>query len=295
MTDLPHVTWLKAFEAAARHSSFSAAAAELNMTSAAVSQQIRLLEKHLGAQLFRRLPRGVALTDLGKAYAEPVRKSFDEMAQATDGLFGDKRKQVVRVRASISYAALVLAPRLAAFRATYPDVVIELTTAIWPDRFDDERHDLDIRHGLGDWQDGTVHHLGHEACVPVCHPSFAARFSGASGFRDMSRSYAVLITGSERDWSRLSQLHDPDLVAAADWLRVDSSLTALQAVLAGEGVALVLESFARQYLDAGLLVLAADLRLPKRRAHHLVIRDRADQREDVRQFADWLRSSWDAS
>ena len=72
MPALPHVTWLKSFEAAARHSSFSSAAAELNLTPAAVSQQIRLLEQHLKAQLFQRLPRGVKLTDIGLASTAPV-------------------------------------------------------------------------------------------------------------------------------------------------------------------------------------------------------------------------------
>ena len=88
MKDLPHVTWLRAFEAAARHSSFAIAAAELGLTSAAVSQQIRHLEKHLDTQLFRRLPRGVQLTENGVAYSQVVRKSFEDMAIATSGLFG---------------------------------------------------------------------------------------------------------------------------------------------------------------------------------------------------------------
>ena len=102
MAQLPHVTWLRSFEVAARHSSFSAAADELNLTPAAVSQQIRLLEDHLGVQLFIRLARGVSLTDAGQAYALPLRKSFQDMQDATRGLFGVKRKSRLRIRASIS-------------------------------------------------------------------------------------------------------------------------------------------------------------------------------------------------
>lgn len=88
MKNLPHVTWLKAFDSAARHNSFAAAASELGLTPAAISQQIRHLEQHLDAQLFRRLPRGVSLTDVGQAYAQTIGKSFEDMALATNGLFG---------------------------------------------------------------------------------------------------------------------------------------------------------------------------------------------------------------
>lgn len=139
MRRLPHVTWLRSFEAAARHSSFSAAADELALTPAAVSQQIRQLEHHLGIQLFKRLPKGVQLTDIGQAYAQPVRKSFVEMQAATDGLFRLQRKSVVRVRCSISFAALILAPLLRDFARIHPNIDVELSTAVWSDRIDGAR------------------------------------------------------------------------------------------------------------------------------------------------------------
>src|SRR6201996_9356563 len=85
---LPTLSWLRAFEAAARTSSFSAAAAELNLTSGAISYQIRALEGHLGFALFERLPRGVKLTAMGVAYLPPIRKAFEELADSTVGLFG---------------------------------------------------------------------------------------------------------------------------------------------------------------------------------------------------------------
>lgn len=120
--DLPHPTWLRTFEAAARLGSFSAAADELGLTPAAVSQQMRLLEKHLKTTLFERLPRGVELTDMGKAYAQSVRKGLEDMKTATAGLFGKAKRRQVKVRASISYAALVLAPRLHDFLENNPEI-----------------------------------------------------------------------------------------------------------------------------------------------------------------------------
>lgn len=287
MTDLPHVTWLKAFEAAARLNSFSAAAAELGLTPAAISQQIRLLEKHLNTQLFKRLPRGVALTDTGQAYAQPIRKSFIDMQQATAGLFSKKRKRVVRVRASISCAALVIAPQLGRFQAAHPDILVQLTTSIWANRFDEEGLDIDIRYG-GDWQESEVLHLGLENAVPVCSPGYLHDLGGSPSIHDLAGSDVVQIFGSETDWGRLSELHGLNLQTPADWLKADSSLLALQTVAAGHGVTMVLESFARQYIEQGVVVVPTAYKLPKRRSHYIVINDRAGHREEVKAFCSWL-------
>ncbi len=290
MTDLPHVTWLKAFDAAARHSSFAAAAAELGLTPAAISQQIRLLEKHLEAQLFKRLPRGVILTDVGQAYAQTIGKSFEEMAQATSGLFGKQRQRLVRVRASISCAALVLGPRLTAFRAAHPDITVQLTTSVWADRFDDEKLDVDIRFGLGNWQESEILHLGHESAIPVCRPDYAKTLKDGGSIQALASAKVMHVLGSETDWSNLSTLHQLDLNPTMDWLRADSSLIALQTVAAGEGVTMVLESFAQQYIAQGLLVAPTPYKLPKRRSHYLVINEGAGLREEVRAFCHWVQS-----
>lgn len=290
MPKLPHVTWLRAFEAAARHASFSAAADELGLTPAAVSQQIRLLEKHLKVTLFERLPRGVALTDIGLAYALPIRKSFTDMMATTQGLFGSQSKHVVRVRASISCAALVIAPRLSEFQELYPDIEVQLSTFVWADRFADEESDIDIRFGHGDWRDGSVTHLGHEYAIPVCHPDHVASFSKTPSIQDLAKARIIIITGSEADWINLSALYDLNLTAPTCTMRVDSSLIALNAVSAGTGAVMVLESFAREYLRLGLLVAPFDYRLPIRGSHYLVSRENAGARDEVRVFAQWVET-----
>src|SRR6202044_1546821 len=94
---LPTLTWLRAFEAAARTSSFTAAAVELRLTPGAISYQIRALEGHLGFALFERLPRGVKLTPMGVAYLPPVRKAFEKLADSTVGLFGSSERMQITV------------------------------------------------------------------------------------------------------------------------------------------------------------------------------------------------------
>lgn len=290
MVDIPHVIWLRAFEAAARHGSFSAAADELCLTPAAISQQIRALEHHLDVPLFDRLPRGVALTDRGQAYAQPIRKALLDMERATQGLFGVSKKRVIQLRASISCAALVIAPKLAEFQTLHPEIEVRLSTFVWADRFADDDVHIDIRFGHGDWTDGRVTHLGHEFAVPVCHPDYAASFGADLSINSLAAGEVVQITGSEADWARLAEHAGLELATPSNVVHVDSSLVALQAVIAGRGSVMVLESFAREYVRQGLLVAPTAYRLPVRPSHFLVERDGAASTDDLRVFTDWVLS-----
>jgi LysR family glycine cleavage system transcriptional activator len=288
MRRLPHVTWLRSFEAAARHSSFSSAAEELNLTPAAVSQQIRLLEQHLDIQLFRRLAKGVELTDLGLAYAVPVRKSFQEMQAATDGLFRDQQKSVVRVRCSISFAALIVAPLLRDFSALHPQIEVELSTTVWADRMNGAHIDLDIRYGEGGWTERHIHPMPVDSAVIVCHPDYAATLGQTPIEAVLAKAAIVQIGGSETDWDRLFQIcgfHGP---RPAHWIRADSSLIALQILSAGHGCAIISKSFARRHLEDGRLVAPFDLEIPMGANFKLVEHDDAAGRADVKALVDWL-------
>lgn len=288
MRRLPHVTWLRSFEAAARHSSFSAAADELAMTPAAVSQQIRQLEHHLGIQLFKRLPKGVQLTDIGQAYAQPVRKSFVEMQAATDGLFRLQRKSVVRVRCSISFAALILAPSLRDFARIHPNIDVELSTAVWSDRIDGAGVDLDIRYGEGDWPEQTIHPIPVEPATIVCHPRYAPTLGDMPCAESLRVADIVKIQGSETDWDRLFYQLDFTGPRPDHWMKADSSLIALQILSAGHGCALISRSFVRRALATGKLVAPFELALPMQANFALLERDDLRGRKDVQHLVDWL-------
>ncbi len=288
--DLPHPTWLRTFEAAARLASFSAAADELGLTPAAVSQQMRLLEDHLKTTLFERLPRGVALTDMGEAYAQPVRQSLADMRTATAGLFGAARKRQIKVRASISYATLIIAPRLNEFLAEHPDIDVELSTFVWAGRFQQGLGDVDIRFGHGDWADGHVTHLGHEYAIPVCHRDHLARFGNAPTFDQLAADHITTIHGSETDWPQLMEQLGLTSPVPQKVTRFDSSLMALQFVSAGYGTAIVVESFASAFLDRGAVVRPIPEKLAIRPAHFIVEREGVERRDEVRAFSDWVKS-----
>jgi LysR family transcriptional regulator, glycine cleavage system transcriptional activator len=288
MSRLPHVIWLRAFEAAARHNSFSGASEELNLTPAAVSQHIRLLEEHLGVSLFKRLPHGVALTDMGKAYALPIRRAFTDMQDATSGLFAQRKKRHLHIRTSVSYGALVLAPRLSEFSALHPDIELHMTTAVWSDRLDDTRIDIDIRFGTGNWTEPHMWQLSQETGIVVCAPDHATRFGTPPDIIAMAADRRVLVLGSEVEWQRLAAHYSLKLGPATLSAKADSSLMALQMLLGGGGAGIIHESFAAPYLDKGLLVSAFEYRLPIREAYFMIIQNDAIRRSEVTDFRDWM-------
>lgn len=287
---LPHLPWLRAFEAAARHLNFSAAAQELHVSPAAVSLQVRSLEEHLGFVLFERLPRGVRLTDMGRAYLPPVRKAFDTLSMSTMGLFGAAGGQVITVRATAAFAVLWLAPRLQGFLDACPGVNVRLFTAIWADGLGPERADIDIRFGDGRWDGHDIARLRDEPSVPVCSPQWQQRASRKTPLPLLARRHPIHIMGCEDLWTRWFQAHGrASAEPLARGIQVDTSLTALELACAGSGFALVLRSFADRDLQAGRLVRPFDGELAIEEAHYLLLpRDRQRPRPEVLLLRDWL-------
>ncbi len=290
MSKVPHMNWVKTFEAAARLRSFAAAAEELNLTPAAVSQQIKLLEHHLGAALFLRLPHGVVLTEIGQAYAHPVRKSLDEIADATKNIFGIQQRARIRIHASASYATYVLAPQIAKFQSMQPNVDIQFTTAIWTDKFAETDVDIEVRFGDGKWSEGSIHSLGERYARLYCHPEFAERIGAGAKFEDFAK-HAVRIIGSELDWPAMALMHGVELPAPNRFLDTDSSITALQIIAAGGGAAVVAEWFAESYVKQNLLVSPLSQRLKLERRFYLIVHEHARKKPYVDEFCRFLKET----
>ena len=166
---LPPLSAIRAFEAAARHRSFTRAAEELGMTQAAVSYQIRLLEDRVGTPLFKRLPRQVALTDAGLRLAPAVTEAFETLRSAFDGV-GANVDHRLAVSVLPTIAAHWLVPRLGRFQAAHPQIALQLDTSNDVVDFTRDAFDLAIRSGLGDWPDLEAHPLMGSHFTPVCSP-----------------------------------------------------------------------------------------------------------------------------
>ena len=290
---LPHLPWLRAYEAAARYGSFSAAAQELHVSPAAVSLQIRSLEQHLGFALFERLPRGVQLTEMGSAYLPSVRKAFDTLSMSTAGLFGTPGERTLTVRCTAAFAVLWLAPRLQAFTAAHPGIDVRLFTAIWADGLGAGQADVEIRFGDGHWAGFEVEQLRTEPSIPVCSPVWLQRASASSvPLATLARRHPIHILGCEDLWARWFQsagsaTEEP----LARGIQVDTSLTALALAASGAGFAIVLQSFAQADLQSGHLVTPFDGSLVIDDAHYLLLPEgRQRPRPEVLMFCTWLRA-----
>ncbi len=278
---VPSLLDLEAFESAARHSSFAAAAAELHLSPSAVSHRVRQLERQLGVMLFVRHARRVELTDHARSYLPSVRKAFDELALSTAGLFGPVRPaQRLTVRAPISYAVLVIAPALHRYIESNPNIDVRLVSAIWADTVAPDDVDIDIRFGLGVWPGLHAELLHTEHAVVVSTPAARTRETLAP---------KVHVLGLEHLWADVLG-GDAAIVADGD-ATVDTSLAAIELARSGHFVAVVPERFARWSLAGGDLVQIGD-QIPMRQAHYVVTSlGQQPSSAAALRFVEWLRRS----
>lgn len=241
---------LRAFEASARHLSFTRAADELNVTQTAVSAQVRNLEDRLGTPLFRRLPRGLALTDEGLALLPTVAESFERMG-AVLGQFRDGRyREPLTVGAVGTFAVGWLLPRLAAFEQAHPFIDLRLRTHNNRVDLAGEGLDYAIRFGDGAWHGTEAEPLLQAPLSPVCAPLLAKRLRTRA---DVARQ--VLLRSYRSDeWSRWFAAAG---ISAPGPLRgpvFDSSLALAAAAMQGAGIALLPVQLFRHDLHEGRLV-----------------------------------------
>lgn len=239
---------LRAFEASARHLSFTRAAIELRVTQAAVSHQVKLLEQRLGVSLFRRLPRGLMITEEGLALLPTLKDAFDRMADLIGQFDGGHRREVVTVGAVGTFAVGWLLPRLAEFRARHPFIDLRLSTN--NNRVDIAAEGLDytIRFGNGAWHDIEAERLFAAPLSPLCIPAIAA---GLTTAEDVTRQR--LLRSYRNDewpmWFSAASVEPPPIIGPV----FDSSTLMIEAALLGEGVALAPPSMFARHLASGAI------------------------------------------
>ncbi len=277
---------MQAFEAAARLGSFTAAAGELHLTPAAVSQRIRSLETHLGVPLFERHARSVQLTELGRAYLPSVRESLDDLAVATTGLFGPARREQLTVRTQVSYAATWLAPRLARFERAHPEIELRLVCAVWSDALTPEGVDIDIHQGRDAGIGVDAQLLHHDHAVVVHGPTHVDQYGPVRSAEDLAGRPRIQVLGFDDVWPRILPAQAS---APTRSITVDTSVTALELAAAGDACAVVPERFARTAVRAGRVTLALEESWSMRQAHYLLRpRGHPHPGPQARAFLDWL-------
>ena len=198
---LPPLNALRSLEAAARHTSFKDAANELCVSHSAISHQVKLLEDHLGVELFTRKARAVELTRAGKLYYPVLRDAFDHILEVSQQIMAPHAADVVTVQVYSTLAIRWLIPRLPQFQASFPDIQIRLNTA--QTDVDFARDDVDACIMIGKAVDDDLHYryLFSSELFPVCSPSLLTQGGGIKTPQDLAYQTILQVYPSSKDWA----------------------------------------------------------------------------------------------
>jgi LysR family glycine cleavage system transcriptional activator len=284
---LPSLSALRAFEAAARFESFKQAAEELHVSPTAVSHQIKLLERDLGQRLFVRRVRQVRLTEAGRVLQAGLGEAFDRMAAATAQCRRSTERATVTVGLGPIVASKWLSPRLSRFWQRYPDIDLRLHHSPRAVDFRESDVDLMIAWGEGDWRGVEVEELLRIRVTPVFSPRLLSGGRTLESPEDLA-GFALIHQrdhGAWQDWFAAAGLA-PE--AARRGVVIEDAHVGLQTAVAGQGVALGTLPFIDDELAAGRLVRPFDLAVEPQRAYYLVYPKAALAAAACRNLRDWL-------
>jgi LysR family transcriptional regulator, glycine cleavage system transcriptional activator len=290
---LPSLNGLRAFEAAARHLSFTNAASELNVTQTAISHQIRRLEEELGTRLFVRQNRALALTPEARDYLPGVRAAFNDLRLATDRLLRKDNDHVLTVSTLASLAAKWLLPRLSAFQEAHPGIDVHITTS--PALVDFKSGDVDaaIRYGRGHWPGLRSDWLTADQLFPVCSPALLSGDKPLRRPEDLAHRTLLHSSGFyDDDWRLwLTAAGLPANISKQPGLTFDLILVTVQAAIDGIGVAIGRTSYVEDDIAKGRLVVPFDITLPADAGFYLVSPEARADSPKLSAFRQWLVAS----
>ena len=296
---LPPLSALRAFEAAARHMSFSKAADELAVTPAAISHQIHALEEDLGVQLFHRRNRQVALTASARVLLPGLSEAFAGIQASVRRLRSHNDTGTLTVTASPSFAAKWLVLRLHRFQLLYPEIDERISAS--DTLVDLTRGDFDIaiRYGTGRYPGLVVEELAKNEVFPACSPRLLQAGPPLRTPEDLRHHALIHDQAIERDplaptWAMWLKAAGVTGEPATPGLSFNNSSLSLDAAIAGRGVVLAYSTIAAADLAEGRLVRLFSLSLPDLFAYYIVTLPGALERPKVKAFRDWLRSEADA-
>ncbi|WP_298849035.1 LysR substrate-binding domain-containing protein [uncultured Ruegeria sp.] len=284
-TRVPSLNWLRVFEAAARTESFARAATQLNMTPAAVSQQVKALETRLGTPLFRRHAHAVTLTETGRAYLPSVQQSLLMLETATNGLFGETREQRLYVQSVLLFAHGILAGGVPTFQAAHPKINLSLSTGNVISDFTNRFTDLQIVFGNPALFEAESDELMRELLYPVAPPEIASQIGSP---QDLFQFTLIEVSTHRASWPHWFE-HQRLSGGQAQYFFADNSVMAAELCASGGGIALARAPASDRIMKlSGLIPCLPETSCPGQEAYHLVYPSRTALRPAARTFRDWL-------
>lgn len=282
---------IAAFDAAARHRSFSVAACELNVQQPAVSRQVALLEDWLGVRLFLRTKPRLTLTPDGEMLAAAIGEGMQAMRNGIDALTVGQRQDVVVVNVALGFASLFLLPRLGEFQARHPDVQVEIMTRDQNMDFDPSRCDIAVMFGETGLPGHECRRIFDEELVPVCVPNVLPNGPLTLDALAQSRLLHMSNPNHASDWSRYFRGTGLNVPEPRPMDRLYSYMVLLRAIQNGTGIGLGWRHMVDDMIDAGTLVVACERVVRTKRGYHCCLMPTAENRPGARVFFDWLSGS----
>ncbi|MEK7944641.1 transcriptional regulator GcvA [Pigmentiphaga sp. YJ18] len=288
MRKLPPLNAVRAFEVAARHVSFTKAAAELNVTHGAVSRQVALLEEWLGVALFHRAPSQLTLTEAGRGYLNEVSAVFERLATASMYVMQQAAPIVLRVNAPPTFTMRWLIARMSVFQRKRPDVEVRLTTSLAPPNFQENTYDIAIRGQHGPLDDCRSIPFMTEIIAPVCHVDLQESLA-LSHPRDLEAHTLISYATEPYAWSEWLEAAGVAGLKPANTLGFEQMYFALQAASEGLGLAMVPLFLAIDEILAGRLCVPFGPLGVKRRTYYANSAATLKAQTLTSDFCDWLQ------
>jgi len=291
---LPSLDLLRGFEAAARHLSFTKAAAELFLTQSAVSRQVQALEEQLGVPLFERGHRQIRLTDAGLELQRAAAEALRLLAEAAGRIRRQASKQAMTVSCSIGFASLWLVPRLIDFRERHPDVDIRIDANNRLLDLDRDRVEVAVRYCPAALAPPDARKLFGEEVFPVCSPALLERpdkpLAEPADLRHQTLLHYQMAerfwpTGAWPFWLEVMKLQTMQGASSLEFNQYDQLI---QAAVEGQGVALGVGPLVRRHLQQGRLVAPFEQRFTSPRGYFLITAGFAAERAEVQAFTGWM-------
>lgn len=291
---LPPLKSLKAFEAAARRGGFVAAADELHVTPAAVSHQVKILESYLDTQLFRRLAKGLELTEAGRELLPELSRGFEHFARALGRLTAGELTGKLTISVLPSFAALWLVPRLESFIQTYPEIQLRVLSSTDPAGLSRGTVDILIPYGMGHFPGFSVKLLMRDSVFPVCAPSLLNSIP-LRRYKDLEQHTLLHdidfgVDEQTMTWKRWFRDAGLSRVVASRNVEFDNSLLLTEAAVRGQGVALGRLSLVRDHLATGRLLRPLKISRPADYAYFSVTAQEVAEHPRVQVFLSWLET-----
>lgn len=286
---LPPLQTLRAFEATARLSSMTLAAAELHVTHGAISRQIRKLEEHLGVKLFHRLTRQIILTEEGAEFHPAVTRLLGDLMRESERLRARLPAKNLRISTTVSFASKWLAPRLSRFRQRYPELDIQLDVTDVNVDLNDGQVDAAIRYGLSNYPDVCSERILSETVTPVCSPGFLQEHNGLKEINDLSNCVLLHEYRMLANWEAWFEMTGESTFSDHQGTLWTLGSMATEAAIRGEGVALGRSVLIADDVAAGRLVVPfPQYKLKAERGYDLVYRFDDKDSFKIRTLKQWL-------